>query len=151
VGDLKLKVRMAPDGTFYLESDCGQLYYGKHEGTFYVYRVSGSDPWLRLLFLALPRLPLAYREKMMWEDHVPVGLVMTGLWEGIIGLIGSVYPKVATVKVSQVFTSESRVDSTIEAGFLSPRRKASVELDRQKGFAVVTVDDITLRRVKHEE
>lgn len=151
VGDLKLKVRMAPDGTFYLESDRGQLYYGKHEGTFYVYRVSGSDPWLRLLFLALPRLPLAYREKMMWEDHVPVGLVMTGLWEGIIGLIGSVYPKVATVKVSQVFTSESRVDSTIEAGFLSPRRKASVELDRQKGFAVVTVDDITLRRVKHEE
>jgi hypothetical protein len=150
VGEAKLKVQMAPDGTFYLQSSRGQLYFGKHEGTFYIYRVSGDDPWLRLLFLALPRLPLAYREKLTWHDYVPVGLVMHGVREAVVGFLSSVYPKLATVKVTQTFVSESRVEAVIEAGLLHLRRTASVELDRHKGFASVTVDEVTLRRMSHE-
>ncbi|MEI6972973.1 MAG: urea transporter, partial [bacterium] len=70
---LKMTVKMAVDGTFYFESPRGQLYFGKHEGTFYFYRVAGSDPWLRELFLAMPRLPLASREPLAWCDYVRTG------------------------------------------------------------------------------
>lgn len=150
VDEVKLKVRMATDGTFYLQSSRGQLYFGKHEGTYYTYRVSGDDPWLHLMFLALPRMPLAYREKLAWQDYVPVGLVTTGVREAVVGFLSSVYPRLATVKVTQSFVSESRIESVIEAGLLHLHRNASVELDRQKGFAIVTVDNITLKRRNHE-
>ncbi|MCX6903062.1 MAG: M23 family metallopeptidase, partial [Verrucomicrobia bacterium] len=150
VGEFKLRVEMAADGTFYLQSGRGQLYFGKHEGTFYHYRLTGEDPWLRLLFLALPRLPLAYREKLAWHDYVPVGLVATGARGALVDFLSSIWPKWGTVKVTQTFTSESCVESVIEAGLLHWHRTAVVELDRHKGFGVVTVGDVTLRRINHE-
>jgi len=150
VGELKLKVVMAPDGTFCLQSSRGQLYFGKHEGTFYIYRVSGDDRWLALVFLALPRLPLVYRENLSWQDYVPMGLVTSGARKALIGFLSSVYPRLATVKVTQTFVGENRVESVIEAGLLRLRRTASVELDPHKGFASVTVEDVTLRRISHE-
>ena len=150
VGELAIKVKMATDGTFYFESARGQLYFGKHEGTFYFYRVTGNDPWLRLLFLALPRLPLAYREKLTWHDYVPVGLVISGVRGAVVGFLSSICPRLATVKVTQTFASESRIVTTFAAGVFRQRRSAAVELDRQKGFASVTVDDVTLRRMSHE-
>src|SRR6185437_3480021 len=70
-GQFQVKVSMALDGTFYFESARGRLYFGKHEGTFYIYRLEGNDPWLSLLFLALPRLPLSYRDGLTWLDYVP--------------------------------------------------------------------------------
>lgn len=149
-GDLDLKVKMAFDGSFYFESARGQLYFGKHEGTFYFYRVTGNDPWLRLLFLSLPRMPLAYREKLTWTDYVPVGLVASGIRGAVVGLLSSMCPSLATVRVSQTFVSESRIVTTVSAGVLHKCRLASVELDRQKGFALVTVDDVTVRRIRHE-
>ena len=98
----------------------------------------------------MPRLPLAWREQLTWHDYVPVGLVTTGAREAVVGFFSSVYPKLATVKVTQTFVDENRVETVIEAGLLHLRRRASVELDRHKGFATVTVDDITLRRLNHE-
>jgi len=150
IDEAKFKVKMAADGTFYFQSVRGELYFGKHEGTFYIYRVSGDDPWLRLLFLALPRLPLAWRENLKWHDYVPVGMITRGAREAVVGFFSSVYPKLATVKVTQTFTTENRVESIIEAGLLHLRRVASVELDHQKGFASVTVDAFTLKRINHE-
>lgn len=146
IGELLLTVHMAPDGTFYLGSPRGQLYFGKHEGTFYVYRVAGRDPWLRLLFLALPRLPLAYRDRLTWCDYVPVGLVVSGLREAVVGVLSSFYPPLATVKVVQTFTSLNRVEAVIEAGLLHVRQTATVEFDHRRGFATVTIGPTTFKR-----
>jgi len=146
-GRLELTVKMALDGTFYFQSQRGQLYFGKHEGTFYFYRVSGTDPWLDRLFVALPRLPLAYRQKLAWHDYIPVGLVMSGLRGAAVGFLSSLYPRLATAKVSQTFADENRVESVIEAGFLRGGETAVVELDRSKGFASVTVGDIEFRQI----
>ncbi|MEI6972918.1 MAG: M23 family metallopeptidase [bacterium] len=150
-GKLALKVKMAPDGIFYFESRCGQLYFGKYEGTFYFYRVTGSDPWLRLLFLALPRMPLAYREKLTWKDYVPADLALTGLRAAVVGFLGSIYPKLATAEVTQIFVRENCVESVIDVGLLSARKAAAVEFDRQKGFRSVTVGEIQMMRVDKDE
>lgn len=145
-GELALKVKMSPDGTFYFESPRGQLFFGKHEGTFYFYRVIGDDPWLRLLFLALPRMPLAYREKLAWRDYVPAGLIASGLRAVVAGLLSSIYPKLATVKITQTFAGESRVESIIESSLLGVRQTAVVELDRRKGFSSAAVAGVEFRR-----
>lgn len=150
VGELALKVKMAPDGTFFFESSRGQLFFGKHEGTFYFYRVTGNDPWLRLLFLALPRLPLAWRDQLRWNDYVPIALATTGVRAAVVELLSSFWPKLAAVPVTQTFASESRIETVVAAGLLHRRRCAAVELDRRKGFSSVTVDDLTLKRVSHE-
>ena len=148
VGELKLKVQMAVDGTFYLQGERGQLFFGKHEGTFYFYRVTGNDPWLRRLFLALPRLPLAYRENLTWHDFVPVGLVTDGAREAIVSLLSSFYSRFAVVPVTQKFVSDNAIELTAAAGLFHRAQTALVELDRRQGFASVRVNDVELRRIE---
>ncbi len=146
-GELVLKVAMAIDGTFYFSTPHGKLFFGKHEGTFYSYRIAGDDRWLRLLFLALPRMPLAYRENLAWHDFVPVRLVTRGLRGVLISFVSSMHPKLATLKVTQRFVSETAIESVIESAQLRIRKTALVEFDRQKGFASVKMDDLQLQRM----
>ena len=102
---------------------------------------------MRLLFLALPRMPLAYREKLTWTDHVPAGLVASGLRAAVAGLLSPLYPKWATVNVSQTFVSESRIESIIQGDWTHKRQTASVELDRSKGFLSVTIAGFEFQRI----
>ena len=143
---LSLKVKMALDGTFYFDSGSGKLYFGKYEGTFYFYRVEGNDPWLKHLFLALPRLPLAYRDKLSWHDYVPVGLAVSGPRRMLARFLSSFYPAMAEVRATIAFTGRDRIRSCIESRMLNVRKTAQVEFDAQKGFACITIEDIELRR-----
>ena len=146
VDDLKFKVRMALDGTFYFDSGRATLAFGKHEGTLYAYSFAGRDPRLRALFLALPRLPLACRDGMTWTDHVPAGLVAGGAQGALAGVVSSFWPRFAEVRVTQTFAGENRVNTRIESPLLGIRQSATVELDRHKGLAAVTLDGWELRR-----
>ena len=84
-----LHVKIASDGTYYFETERGRLYFGKYDGTFYVYRVDGDDPYLRQLFLALPRLPLAYKPRLAWCDFVPLRVATSGIRRSLAGLAHS--------------------------------------------------------------
>lgn len=148
VDHLALTVKMAPDGTFYFQSDRGQLYFGKHDGTFYFYRVEGSDPWLRQIFLAVPRLPLAHRGKLTWCDYVPVGVAVTGLRRVFARFMSSFWPGLVKVKVSQEFVGRDRVHSVIESKALRVCKTAEATLANDTGFASITIGNIELRRVK---
>ena len=150
VGELTLTVRMAADGTLFLQSRRGRLYFGKHEGTFYCYRAEGRDRWLERLFLALPRMPLACRPGLAWHDHVPAGLVLPAPAAVLADFCSAFRPALATVRVRSRFTGENRVESELDGGFLHPRLTASVELDRRKGFAVITVGNLEFRLVEPE-
>jgi len=147
IGELKLTVRMAPDGTFYFESPRGLLYFGKHEGTFYFYRMEGSDPWLRLLFLALPRLPLVYREKLAWSDFVPLGLVVRQPRRMLARFLSSFFPALARVQATQTFAGADQITGVIEARTLGVHMATSMRLDAAKGFAHVTVGPWELRKI----
>jgi urea transporter/murein DD-endopeptidase MepM/ murein hydrolase activator NlpD len=147
-GKLRMKVKMAVDGTFYFESDKGQLYFSKHEGTFYFHRCTGADPFLKMLYLALPRLPLAPREAMHWKDYVPAELVAS--WPARIGLgfLASIYPKLAVTTVSMRFAGRQVIESEITQTLLtSASKKATIQFDDQKGFASVTVNNLKLTRI----
>lgn len=146
LGELRLRVKMALDGTFYFDSGRGMLLFGKHEGTFYFYRTTGDDPRLRPLMLALPRLPLAHREQLTWHDHVPVGLLVEG-WRGVLlGVASSLWPKLAEVRVTQRFASESVVETEVESPRLGLRQTGRVTFNHHRGFDRVTFGDWQLTR-----
>ncbi|MDP6112473.1 MAG: urea transporter [Planctomycetota bacterium] len=148
---LEVEVKNALDGTFYFESSQGRLYFGKHEGTFYFYRVEGRDRWLPLLFLALPRLPLAHKPGMSWSDFVPVGLTTTGFQRVMARFASAFLPDFARVQVNQKFRTSNVVEAVIRPGTLQLERKAEVTLDTKLGLASVKIDNTELRRKKDEE
>ncbi len=145
LGELKIKVKMAPDSIFYFESQTGKLYFGKHENTFYFYRITGNDQWLRLLFTALPRMPLAYREGLTWHDFIPQGMVIFGIRKLANSFFSAILPKLATVKVMLKYHTDTRIESTTIIG--RKHKTAIVELDHNKGFARLEVNGIVFNRV----
>jgi urea transporter len=150
-GELELTVRMAPDATFYLDSGRGRLYFGTHEGTWYAYRVAGRDPCLRALFLALPRLPLAYRPGLRWHDHVPSGVVTSGVRRALVRLARSFEPRLGTVRVDLEFADEGRVRGRVTSGILRKQWDTEVVLHPFRGLRSVRVGDLHMERIDETE
>ncbi len=146
IGRTEWAVRMAPDGTFFFDSGRGRLYFGKHEDTFYFYRLEGRDPYLQALFLALPRLPLAYRKDLEWSDHVPLGVVTRGPRRAVVQLLRSVRHDFGRVDVEMKFTDEFTVEGRVSSGLLRTERRTLVTLDAYRGFRSIQADDLTLER-----
>jgi len=147
VDSFRLKVNMAIDGSLCLESGRGgRLYFGKHAGTFYFYRADGGDKYLNLLLLSLPRLPLCYRNGLVWHDYVPVSLVANGPQRLLAGLAASVAPGLATAQSTLSFQGRNVIESELASSVFGVKRKARVELDVQRGFASIKLGRIELRK-----
>lgn len=149
-GLLELTVRMAPDGTFHLDSGRGRLYFGAHDGTFYFHRMEGADPCLRALFLALPRMPLAFRRNLRWSDYVPAGTVTWGARRALVRLARSVVPRLGTVSVELEFAEERRVVGRVRSALLRRAWETQVVLHPLRGFQSVRVGDLHMERVDDE-
>jgi urea transporter len=150
-GELNLTVKMAIDGTFYFDSGRGKLYFGKHEGTFYFYSVEGNDKFLSALFIALPRLPLARREQLQWEDYVPLGAVSSGFKKGLTLFLSSFYHDLNKIQVTCGYREGNIIEGTVTSKFLNFKGKTAVELDEYVGFKRVRLNDIELRRISDEK
>ncbi len=133
-----LTVRMAPDGTFYLDSGHARLYVGQMEDTFFAYRLEGKDEVLRLLFLALPQLPPAYQQNLTWQDVLPVRAIYSD-WRGALHLLRRAFwPSVADQEVSLTFTAPDRIQTRWQNRYLE------VTLHPRRGVARVETEDGTL-------
>ncbi len=146
-GELRLTVRMAADGTFFLDSGRGRLFFGKHEGTFYCYRMEGRDEALAAMFLALPRMPVGYRNGLWWCDCVPVSLATTGLRRVVARFMGSFEPRFAKVDARQEFSGRNAVTTVVRSDRLRVDIKAMAELDERSGLAVFSAGDLEVRRI----
>ncbi len=150
IDEISLVVRSAADGTFYFDSGRGRLYFGKFEGTFYVYHLEGDDRYLELIFLALPRLPLGYGENLTWEDTVPVGIAVKGIRKIATRFFSSFYHDLARMKSTLTYTEADKVAGTISSNLFNMEKKTLVELDEHLGFKTIRVDDLELRKVPSE-
>jgi hypothetical protein len=149
---MELTVRMAPDSTSYLDSGRARLYFGSREGTFFFHRMEGKDPCLRALFLALPRMPLAYRAGLAWKDHVPAGVVTVGLRRELVRLVRSLLPRVGTVTVTLRFDDEASVTGRVSSGLLRSEWNSRVVLHPFRGFQTVQVGGLIMERIdEHAE
>ncbi|HZZ73204.1 MAG TPA: urea transporter [Pirellulales bacterium] len=146
VDQLALKTKLAPDGTYYFETAQGRLYFGKADGTFYVYRVEGDDADLRRLALAAPRWPLFQRPGLSWIDFAPATLVLGGLVRFAARLGALVRPALGTVKIRSEYVGYLKMRTTAVSPWLRTPRVAHVELDPKCFLASVRSGDWELRR-----
>jgi murein DD-endopeptidase MepM/ murein hydrolase activator NlpD len=127
-GELRATVGLGEDGGTVLRTRRGCLHVGRHEGTFYAYRVEGDDPWLRLMLLALPRLPLCWRPGAVWEDAVAVTAGGCG-WRGmLLALGGLALPRLAVLRTRHRFVTRERIEGEILAAPLIPARRCQALL-----------------------
>jgi hypothetical protein len=150
IDEMNLIVKMAPDGTFYFDSGKGKLYFGKHEGTFYIYSVEGNDPYLNALFIALPRLPLAWRENLQWEDYIPVGAVSSGFKKGLTLFLSSFNHNLNKINAVCRYHDKNIIEGEVTSKFLNFKGKTRVELDEYVGFSRIRLNEIELRRITNE-
>jgi urea transporter/murein DD-endopeptidase MepM/ murein hydrolase activator NlpD len=145
VTDITWTVKMALDGTFYFDSGKGRLYFGKQEGTYYVYSIEGNDPYLKALFMALPRLPLAYRDHLSWEDYIPVGTVCKGVCKATALFLSSFCHNLNKIHVSCTYEDRQTIRGEVVSTFLRYQGKTLVELDERVGLKRIRLDDLELR------
>ncbi|MEI6557705.1 MAG: urea transporter [Rhodospirillaceae bacterium] len=148
IGELNFVVRSAADGTVFLDSGRGKLFIGTQQGTFYIYSLAGDDPYLRALFMALPRLPLAVRDGLRWSDHLPIGILFSGIVKDLLLLVASVIPDVADIRVDLRRIGRREISGIVSYPLLRLRRSVSVKFEDGVGFKSIKVDDLELKKVK---
>ena len=159
-GKVDFRVVLAADGAHYFQSPRGWLSFGKHEGTFYCFRLEGDDPWLRLVMLALPRLPLSFKHRLAWKDSIPAGMALTGILRPRpTGKPRWPAPGLCRDHATLCRPLLRRIIAGISAdhdhGHMVPdmvpgKQKARVELDVRGGFASIQVGDVELKRIRAE-
>jgi len=146
-GKLELTVKISTDGTFYLDSGKGQLYFGKHEGTFIVYSIQGNDPCLKAIFLALPRLPMGYKNKLCWNDSLTSELVLNKVQHAISLFVGSFFHELNKVHSLHTFSKPNTIEGVITSKFWNIQKNTTLELDDVSGFKRIQVDSLLLTKI----
>jgi hypothetical protein len=147
VSEITLTVKMASDGTFYFDSGKGRLYYGKQSGAFFFYSMEGNDPFLKALFVALPRLPLVYREGLTWKDYVPAATVSRGLRKSLALFLGSFNHDLNKISVQCTYRDPQKISGTVRSSFLDYSGQTLIKLGELKGFSSIRVNNLELRQI----
>ncbi len=145
---IELAVHAAVDGTHFFKSGRGILYFGIRNGTFYFFGIEGDDPYLKMLFLALPRLPLTVKEGVAWRDHVPLRAMLSGALREPLLLLASIVPTVATIDVELKRKNRRWIAGTAVHPLFGMKRRLSVHFGAGRGFESIEVDDWELRRAE---
>ncbi len=112
-GEILVKVCMAVDGTFYLDSGKAKLFFSRDLNGFMFHRLEGEDADLAVLFLALPKLPLVRQIGQQWSDYLPISLV-TNNWRRMLYQLGSsLYPYLASARYMGLWESDAILSGAI--------------------------------------
>jgi hypothetical protein len=146
IGQLVVIVRMAADSSFYLDSGKAKLFYSLDENRFMFHRLDGEDPWLALLFLAIPRLPLARQVGQQWFDYLPISMVVTGLRLLLYQFCSSFYPQLASARYVGQWQSESTLIGTISIPKVACNIRTFAFFNHDNQLVRVSVGDLSLVR-----
>ena len=141
--ELTLKVKMETDGTFYFDSGRGRLYFWKDVGTFYFLRTEGKDPYLNMIFSALPRAPISSKRGLVWKDHIPISSSHRGVVRDALLFLASFKSDVAEAKFTGRVEGEGEFSGEVDMGSFG-RVKTRVTLDEVLGFREIRFGDTKL-------
>jgi len=110
-------VRMAVDGTFYLDSGKGKLYFSHSERCLKFHRLEGQDLNLRFLFMAIPRLPASKQIGQPWHDYLPISMATGGFQRMSYQFMGSLIASLASAKYQGQWLSNHQITGIITAPF----------------------------------
>ncbi|NMF58333.1 urea transporter [Pseudanabaena yagii] len=130
ISHLSVIVRMAIDGTFYLDSGKAKLYFTQSDRGLKFHRLEGNDRDLGSLFLAMPSLPTATKIGRSWQDYLPISLATKGFQRMSYQLMSSFDPRLASARYQGEWRSASEIAGVI-----------SVKGDRRKIYFVVNFEN----------
>ncbi len=144
-GSVTLEVTMAIDGTFYWATPNAKLYFGKWGGTFFCFHIEGDDPYLRLIYLALPKMPLVGESPLTWNDILPVSQALSGWRRAVAGVFAALRPTYGMAKGQYRLASHTEIAGEIVHPL--KRTKTTIALDSARQILAVSCEGTTLRRV----
>ncbi len=152
--DLKLVVKMAPDGTFYLTDEKAKLYFGINHGTFYCYNFEGDgSSYLKYIFLAAPRIPLYFEKGLEWKDYLPIELIGNRLIKAVFRFLASFNHNFYEIKGR--YEVVGGLSFKGEINFLKLKMFTETKIDEVVGFEFIKVTtksgDVILRRKRNEK
>lgn len=131
---------MDANGETYFGSKNGKLYFNRNKHSFYFYRLEGRDPWLSLMFSALPRLPLLYRAKMTWQDQLPVAAAVSDWHRHLINLARAVNYRIGRLEYNASWIREGVIKGYLSINSkTNDSRQIEVKLHSQLGFELFRV------------
>jgi len=106
---LSVTVRMAIDGTFYLDSGRAKLYFSQSDRGIQFHRLEGKDANLSALFLAMPSLPAVKKIGQSWQDYLPVSMATQGFQQISYQLMSSLDPRLASARYQGEWRSPDEI------------------------------------------
>lgn len=144
VDRVQLGVGMASDGTRYLDSGRGKLYFGQQGGTFYFYGMEGNDPYLKTMLQALPRFPMACRRNLEWPVEIPSGMIASGWRKGIMQFLASFSYRFARVQGVLTCSQANRVTGQLGSVFPPGNKEVEVHWQENGGFSYFRAGSLSL-------
>lgn len=140
-------VRMAADGSFYLDSAKAKLFFSCNDDGFMFHRLEGDDAGLGLLFMAMPKLPLVNSQTgQQWCDYLPIGMAIGGFRRILYQFGSSFYPQLASAGYIGEWQSDDTIAGAIAIPGVASKIQTSVTFDRQKQLMRINVGNRTLVR-----
>ncbi|RMA92477.1 urea transporter [Hydrogenothermus marinus] len=142
IDEFSMKVKMEIDGTFYFETEKGKLYFGKDESSFYFYSLKGDDKYLKIIFRAIPKIPLISEKDIKWIDFIPFDIAFNNLFKNLILFIASFNHSIGLVKYEGKIIDYGKFEGLIKNPFSKKEYKSYVILDENLGFKEIKIDSI---------
>ncbi len=145
---LTVIVRMAVDGTFYLDSGKGKLYFSQNESELKFLRLEGKDHNLQCLFMAMPHLPTQQQfaqpqATQSWHDYLPIGMVTQGLQRMAYQFMGSFAGSLASASYQGQWLAQNQIIGKITVPFDQRQIQTMVtftEPDQPVGISITFTD-----------
>jgi len=146
---ITLKTVMEESGETYFDSGSGKLYFCNEKHSFYFYRLEGADPWLALLFAAIPRLPMAYRCNMKWTDAPPAATILSGWKKEFYNLARAFRHDLGEICYLAHWQTEDRIVATLQGGPAREPIQVDVLLHPSTGFQRIQLGSRCLERIEN--
>jgi len=136
--EVRLKVKMAPDGTFYLDDRGSKLYFGQKGGVFYCYSLEGESEVLKVLFTTLSKVPLNLNRPIKWRDSIPLGVLVRFPFKNLLLFLASFYHRL--LKVESDFSNRDNLRYGVEGKYFGKRFNGEVKISHKDKF----VEEVSL-------
>jgi len=146
IGKLSVTVRMAIDGSFYLDSGIAKLFLTRDDDGFMFHRLDGEDPALAILLIAMPKLPLTRQTGQQWCDYLPIGIVTDGFRRMFYQLGSSLYPPLASARYLGEWRSDGTLAGAIAITGVANQILTAANFDGDGQLISVSVGSRTLLR-----
>jgi urea transporter len=144
-GTFSMKVEMGVDGSFYWETKTAKLHFGKWGPAWFCFQMEGEDAYLRMIYLALPKMPLMGKPGVQWQDTLPDTIALTGWRRVVSGILGMFAPTCVGAVGTYRFTAPTEISGTV-GHLLGGAQTTAITLDPVLKIVFVRVGAWELRR-----